>query len=123
MQTHLHTPGMYAYVTHQGTAMSETAICTRCLAKPYVQTMALDVAGGAEDWDGLQLVDASGNEALECIGCGAVVPTGEELIRARIVQFLHDEALVEDFGNLGTSAEAIADKMLDLFTITEKEPA
>ena len=44
---------MYAKVTDQGTAMSETAICSKCVPqKP------------------LEFVDATGNDYLECNECG-----------------------------------------------------
>jgi len=67
------TERMYAYVTNQGTAMSETAICNRCVGDSLNVAKITVVAGNAEDYNSDDLMDCTGNDQLECQICGAIV--------------------------------------------------
>lgn len=60
---------MYALTTTQGTAMSETGLCSVCLADPRSRDAALEAAAQSDDWDGdKEFKDCSGNDCLVC-GC------------------------------------------------------
>lgn len=59
---------IWAYVTHQGTAMPEAALCDTHLATHYAKAVA--GARDADDWDGGNLHDVTGNELIACIVCG-----------------------------------------------------
>jgi hypothetical protein len=55
---------MFAYITSEGTAMGETAICGAC------KQTARIVDPWAGDWNGGLIEDCTGNEALICQWCG-----------------------------------------------------
>jgi len=61
---------MYALVTDQDTAMSETALCASCYADPNNQGYAEEQGMSCDDWNREGWRDASGNEALVCVVCG-----------------------------------------------------
>lgn len=62
---------MFAFVTRQGTAMAETAVCAVCLVKADGAMHAQRAAQRSEDWDGKALHKCTGNENLSCIVCGS----------------------------------------------------
>lgn len=65
---------MLALTSTQGTAMGETAICD---THPEADRNILKrLAHRSGDWDHGDFHDCSGNEALTCQMCGAVVETG-----------------------------------------------
>ena len=61
-------PRMYAMVTDQSTAASETALCERCATEPLLQAVASFAESDVVKGRGF--VDCSGNEALVCVCCG-----------------------------------------------------
>jgi hypothetical protein len=69
---------MWAYVTDQGTAMAEAALCGRHRDDPVGRGRALAAAEAAPEWDGFALREASGNEALRCLVCGRDIYGQEE---------------------------------------------
>lgn len=66
------TGTMFALVTDQGTAMSETALCGNCHPVIANQGYCEEQAGYAGDWEESEgWRDCSGNDCLQCIMCGA----------------------------------------------------
>ena len=69
---------MYALLSDQGTACSETALCNECYKDSENRAYAFEQAASSDDiphpWD---FVDCSGNDALDCCICGK--STGEEV--------------------------------------------
>jgi hypothetical protein len=65
---------MFALITARGTAMAETALCGqhRATHAQLVRDMAESdpAPGPGQGWDGGELHDCTGNEALSCIVCG-----------------------------------------------------
>lgn len=61
---------MYALVSDQGTAMSETALCASCYAVSANQGYAEDQGRMADDWDRNGWHNCTGNDALLCVVCG-----------------------------------------------------
>ena len=64
---------MIALLSDQGTAMAETALCEThnkglTCARVYAEATSIP------DWDGRGFRDCTGNDALQCVICGA---TGE----------------------------------------------
>lgn len=68
----LGVPGatMFAFVSDQGTAMSETALCARCYPTMENRVLAEEQARATSDWDQQGWHNTSGNEALVCLTCG-----------------------------------------------------
>lgn len=65
------TRKMFAMVTTQGTAMSETALCAAHYVEPFIG-FARVVGEGAEDiGSDTSFHDCTGNEELACVECGA----------------------------------------------------
>jgi hypothetical protein len=69
---------MFALVTDQGTAASETALCAHHIRNPLARREARQAADKDVPWRGTgpygsaaPFVDCTGNDALECIigGC------------------------------------------------------
>jgi hypothetical protein len=60
---------MYATLTKQGTAMAETALCAAHYSSIEHVIHGLQRAQQADDYDGGQYSDCTGNDALECFGC------------------------------------------------------
>lgn len=58
---------MYALVTLDGTACSETALCDACYSDPRYRTLARRCA--YEDVMPVTFEDCTGNDALACIVC------------------------------------------------------
>lgn len=68
----VNTGEMFALVTGQGTGMHETALCGKCYPVVANQGFCEDRAQMAGDWDEAESWhDCSGNEALQCVMCGA----------------------------------------------------
>lgn len=61
---------MFALVTDQGTAMSDTALCATCYGGSFNRCNAESNARAAADWNEQGWHDTSGNEALVCVSCG-----------------------------------------------------
>lgn len=57
---------LYAFVTTQGTAMAESALCTACIGDKASEELALP----GNDWDGGIRVNCTDNDELECQSCG-----------------------------------------------------
>lgn len=62
---------MYALLTHQGTAMSETGLCDKCYKIERCRQQAREWALASADYDGQQFRDVTGNDSIECQFCGA----------------------------------------------------
>lgn len=67
------TTRMFALLSDQGTAMSLTALCDRCVTTLANCTTARNTAAAEGDWNGHDFVDCTENEALSCQSCGRVV--------------------------------------------------
>lgn len=60
---------IFALVTNQGTACSETALCENCLNTTNTTKVRQSVKKEV-DIDFSSFIDCSGNDALECVECG-----------------------------------------------------
>lgn len=67
------TETIHALVTDQGTAMSESTLCGKCVHNEKAAAIALENVMAVDDWDGVFLFqDCTGNTELgNCLFCGA----------------------------------------------------
>jgi hypothetical protein len=71
---------MFAMVTNQGTAMSETALCSEHYVDPYIG-FARTTGEGADDiGEDRTFHDCTDNDELACVECGASTPEQEWLV-------------------------------------------
>lgn len=63
---------LYALVTDQGTAMSESCLCGACLNRPNYLTVIEAVGSECRPLTGMPMTDCTSNPHLACIACGYV---------------------------------------------------
>jgi hypothetical protein len=105
---------MFAMVTNQGTAMSETALCSEHYVDPYIGFARATGEGADDIGEDRTFHDCTDNDELACVECGASTLEQEWLVTftKQVTACTFDEAIERaDDGKGGGNWEAVpADK-------------